>query len=328
MSPPTPNTTTLSHHLLTNPNTPILLDGALATHLESLGASIPTPLWSASLLLTRPSLIQRAHLDYFRAGANVAITASYQASIPGLVEGLDIDEETAMRIVRLSVELAQSARDECAIEDPGKKMWIAGSIGPYGAYLANGSEYTGAYTLPYSAMKDFHRDRIAALIDAGVDVLACETMPSKAEVVALLELLETEFPETESWFTFTLREGDATCISDGTPISSIAQLFTNTPNVVGMGFNCVPDDAALAALKTLRPLTDKCLVVYPNSGESWNAERREWEGGRVQGEGLRGKVGEWWGAGARMIGGCCRVGPGDIGVMGEALKEIEEEEMR
>jgi len=322
----------ISTHLTHHPNTPLILDGALATYLESLGANISDSLWSASILLTQSSLIHRTHLDYFRSGANIAITASYQASIPGLTQHLNLSEHAAKDIVKKSAHLAQSARadylqerksqdskdDEAA---PSSKLFVAGSIGPYGAYLANGSEYRGDYSLTLEAMKSFHRGRMQALVDAGVDILACETMPSKAEVEALLELLVIEFPGTEAWFTFTLRDGEH--IADGTCLSDIAGLFEDVEQVVGLGFNCVPDDLAIAALRKLRPLTEKRLVVYPNSGESWNAAAREWEGSRTEGSNLAHKTLEWWDAGARMVGGCCRTTPGDVQTMCEALKDLK-----
>ncbi|CAA9962055.1 Homocysteine S-methyltransferase [Pyrenophora teres f. maculata] len=300
---------------------PLILDGALATYLETLGADISGALWSASILLDQPSLIKQTHLDYFRAGANVAITASYQASIPGLVKHLQLSERGAKDVVKKSVELAQEARDHYITEstaEVGNQLFIAGSVGPYGAFLADGSEYRGDYSIPREEMKDFHRGRIQALVEAGVDILACETIPSKAETEALLDLLITEFASTEAWFGFTLR--DSAHISDGTSLADIAALFENVQQVVALGFNCVPDDLSVAALKTLKPLVKRgTLVVYPNSGEQWNAQAREWEGKRTEGSSLAEKTREWRDAGAGLIGGCCRTTPEDIGVMEKAL---------
>jgi S-methylmethionine-dependent homocysteine/selenocysteine methylase len=301
---------------------PIILDGALATYLETLGADISGALWSASILIDQPALIHKTHLDYYRAGANVAITASYQASIPGLTKHLKLSEEEAKRVVRKSVELAKEARDQCVAEAGGERLWVAGSVGPYGAFLADGSEYRGDYNVPREEMKSFHRGRIEALVEAGVDILACETIPSKGEVEALLDLLTTEFPDTEAWFSFTLR--DAEHLSDGTPLSEIAVFFDHVQQIVALGFNCVPDDLALAALKTLKPLFKRgTLIVYPNSGEQWNAQAREWEGKRTEGSTLADKTVEWWKAGAGMIGGCCRTTPEDIGVMKKALHGVQ-----
>jgi homocysteine S-methyltransferase len=334
--------TLLSTHLTTT-TTPVILDGALATYLETLGADISGSLWSASILISQPALIKQTHLDYYRAGANVAITASYQASIPGLIKHLDLSENDAKSVVKKSVELAKQARDEYVAEQVGwvpaasgeqggsaereyeesirNKLFVAGSVGPYGAFLADGSEYRGDYSIPKEEMKDFHRGRIQALVEAGVDVLACETIPSKAEVEALIELLVKEFPNTEAWFTFTLRDSEH--IPDGTSLAEIADLFQGMKKVVGLGFNCVPDNLALAALKNLAPLVKEgTLIVYPNSGEQWNAKAREWEGKKTEGSTLAQKTVEWWKAGAGMIGGCCRTTPDDIKTMKEALQSI------
>jgi homocysteine S-methyltransferase len=300
---------------------PVILDGALATYLETLGADISGELWSAEILIENPSLIKKTHLDYYRAGANVAITASYQASVAGLVKHLGLDEKQAKDVVKKSVELAQEARDQYIKEanaSVADGLFVAGSVGPYGAFLADGSEYRGDYIVPKEEMKHFHRGRIQALVEAGVDILACETLPSRAETEALIDLLTSEFPSSEAWFSFTLRDGGH--ISDGTPLREIAALFNGVEQVVSLGFNCVPDDVAFAALQTLKPLVEKgTMVVYPNSGEQWNAKAREWEGKRTEGSTLAKKTEQWRDAGAGLIGGCCRTTPDDITVMKKAL---------
>jgi homocysteine S-methyltransferase len=320
-------TNLLSTYHATTPKTAIILDGALATYLETLGADISGSLWSASILLSQPSLIKQTHLDYYRAGANVAITASYQASIPGLVKHLGLNEADAKSIVKKSVELAREARDEYVTQQETgsvrEKLFVAGSVGPYGAYLADGSEYRGDYRISREEMKDFHRGRIQALVEAGVDVLACETIPSKEEAETLLELVSSEFPDVETWFTFTLRDGEH--IADGTSLAEVAKLFRGADKVVGLGFNCVPDDVALSALQILAPLLEERMpmVMYPNSGEMWNAQAREWEGKKTEGSTLAQKTVEWWKAGAVMIGGCCRTTPDDISTMKEVLQTME-----
>ncbi|KAF2657789.1 homocysteine methyltransferase [Lophiostoma macrostomum CBS 122681] len=334
---------------------PLILDGALATYLETLGADISTSLWSASLLSTNPSLIQRTHLDYFRAGANIAITASYQASIPGLCSHLNISEEEAKGLVVQSVELARRAREEYMSElGPGttneqkaarrESLLIAGSVGPYGAYLADGSEYTGSYSPcpTHETFKTFHRPRIAALLStspfpsntspspspSGVDILALETLPSYPETQALASLLSTEFPGRPCWFSFTLR--DASHISDGTPLSTVVSLLDSQEhenrnlNVVAIGVNCISADLALPALQTLKSLTRKPLIVYPNSGEEWDAAGRGWRGERTQGAVLAERARTWYEAGARIIGGCCRTTPDDIQVIAETFRDAKQ----
>lgn len=305
----------------------VILDGALATYLESLGADVSSALWSAQTLVSQPELIYRTHLDYYRAGANVAITSSYQAAIPGLIKGLGINEEEAKKLVRKSADLAKQARQDYLsslppLERAGKeaKLLVAGSVGPYGAYLADGSEYRGDYSLASNDFQDFHRGRIQALAEAGVDVLACETIPSVKEAEALIELLHTEFPGIEAWFTFTLR--DEFHLSDGTPLDRVVDMLEPYEEVIAIGVNCVPDTLISGALKTLKASTTKAMAVYPNSGESWNAEKRDWEGERNEGGHLSKKSREWAGAGAKIIGGCCRTTPSDIQVIASTLDKV------
>ncbi|KAF2444345.1 homocysteine S-methyltransferase [Karstenula rhodostoma CBS 690.94] len=306
----------------------VVLDGALATYLETLGADISSALWSASLLQTNPSLIQQTHAAYFTHGARIATTASYQASLPGLTKHLPTTPSDAASLVRTSVVLAQKARDEyLSSADPtaeDSELLIAGSVGPYGAYLADGSEYTGAYspTLTASQYQLFHRGRIAALVDAGADLLAIETIPSFSEAHALLHLLQTDFPAVQAWFAFTLSPADPARLPDGTPVADVVALFEGCANVVAVGVNCVAPELALAGLREMRKGTGKPLVVYANSGERWDARKRDWEGERAEGGELAAWVREAWEVGARIIGGCCRTGPEDMAVVAETLRKM------
>lgn len=296
-------------------NKAIVLDGALATELEARGCDLDDPIWSSKALLDKPEIVQQVHEDYFRAGADVAITASYQLTLQGLTKkdrGQDFDA-----LVKLSVEVAQQARAKVLEVQPRRIMLVAGSVGPYGAYLGQGNEYTGDYSVPHYPMQDFHRPRIQALVDAGVDLLACETMPSFKEIRALADLLSSEFPTFQAWFSFTLR--DVLHIADGTPISEVLALFNDLPNIVAVGVNCVPRERVLPALKHMGSLTSKPLLAYPSSGEQWDAGAKEWYGDRAGVDDLAHLIGEWRGAGARFIGGCCRTGLEDIQVIRNSL---------
>ena len=286
----------------------LILDGALATELEARGCNLADTLWSAKVLMENPELIYQVHYDYFAAGANVAITASYQATPLGFAaRGLDSGQASAL--IRQSVTLAQRARDDYrAATGSQAPLLVAGSVGPYGAYLANGAEYRGDYALPAAEMKDFHRPRVAALLEAGVDLLACETLPSFGEIQALISLL-AEFPHSSAWFSFTLR--DAQHLSDGTPLSKVAEVINAAPQVVAVGLNCVALESVTPALQTLQALTDKPLLVYPNSGEQYDAVSKSWHSA-PSGCTLHDKFPEWQQAGARLIGGCCRTTPQDI----------------
>jgi homocysteine S-methyltransferase len=297
----------------------LILDGGFATELEFRGLDLSSKLWSAKALEETPEPIYGVHLDYFRAGADVAITASYQATPLGLSQHLGMSLEQSQKLIRRSVELAQQARDTALQEERQKnpsaqprKLLIAGSVGPYGAFLANGSEYRGDYHLSNDEFKDFHRPRIEALVAANVDLLAYETIPSLSEIKALIELLETDFPNTPAWLGVTLRESDASLLADGSPMSEVVSLVNACDQIVSVGVNCIPEQNVSAALDHLKPLTDRPLVVYPNSGETWNAEARKWNGPRVEGKEHAELVREWYARGARLIGGCCRTGPLDI----------------
>ncbi|KAF2704251.1 Homocysteine S-methyltransferase [Pleomassaria siparia CBS 279.74] len=325
----TPPCTPLQLSELLSTGRPVILDGALATYLETLGADITSALWSASLLQTAPDLIYQTHLDYYQSGAAIAITSSYQASLPGLTTQLHLSPSAASDLIKSSVHLAQRARTAyLSTLHPSSPLFcikkntllVAGSVGPYGAFLADGSEYRGDYgsSISREAMKDFHRGRIEALVDAGCDVLACETIPSLSETEALIELLATEFPTTEVYFSFTLRSAD--CISDGTSLEDVVRVLEGRDQVVALGVNCCSEELALGALQHLSRLTMKPLVVYPNSGEQWDAKSRTWKGEGNKGERLAEKAKYWWGAGARLIGGCCRTTPDDIRVIDVALR--------
>ncbi|GAA0358569.1 homocysteine S-methyltransferase [Microbispora corallina] len=273
----------------------IVLDGGLATHLEALGCDLSDELWSAKLLVEDPAVIRRAHLDYFAAGADVATTASYQASVPGFVRrGLTPRE--ARELIRSSVTLALQARDEA-----GHGM-VAASVGPYGAYLANGAEYTGDYDLDEDGLVDWHRERFEILAGSGADLLACETIPSLAEGRALAALLR-EAPDVRAWVSFSCRDGEH--VNDGTSFEKCAALFDDLPQVVAVGVNCT-------APRHVPSLIGRgATLAYPNSGETWDAAGRRWLGLADPVE--YGKAAAEWNAlGARYIGGCCRTTPEHI----------------
>ncbi|MEV4108806.1 homocysteine S-methyltransferase [Nonomuraea sp. NPDC049695] len=279
--------------------TALVLDGGLSTQLERLGADLGDELWSARLLLEQPELIRRVHADYFAAGADVATTASYQATIPGFLRrGLDV--ATAERLIRLSVELAAQARDEA-----GHGL-VAASVGPYGAYLANGAEYTGDYGLDEEGLFEWHLPRWEILASAGADLLACETIPSYPEARALVRLL-AHTPGVKAWVSFSCRDRER--LNDGTPIREAAALFDGNAQVVAVGANCTAPRHIPGLISCLAG--GPPVVVYPNSGETWDAGHRRWLGLADPVEfGQAAK--EWQKAGASLIGGCCRTTPEHI----------------
>ncbi len=296
----------------------IVLDGALATELERRGADLNDRLWSARLLLTGPDLIRQVHYDYFVAGADVATTASYQATFPGFA-AVGLDAEAVAALLRRSVQLAAEAR-AAFWDDPARRIGrlrplVAASIGPYGAYLADGSEYRGDYGLSVDELVAFHRPRMAVLAESGADLLACETIPALVEAEALVRLLP-EFPHMSAWLSFSCE--DETRLWHGEPLADAVALANTSPQVVAVGVNCTAPRLIEPLLRSVCATAQKPLLVYPNSGEGWDAVNRCW----LPGTGI-GEFGEpalrWRAAGARLIGGCCRTTPDDIRTIAHAL---------
>lgn len=286
----------------------IVLDGAMATELEARGCHLADSLWSAKVLIENPQLIRDVHLDYFRAGAEIAITASYQATPAGFAaRGLDNQQSCAL--IEKSVALAIEARTQYRQENPAAELLIAGSVGPYGAYLADGSEYRGDYIRSQDEFIDFHRPRIASLLAAGVDLLACETLPSFPEIRALISVL-ADYPQATAWMALTLK--DSQHLSDGTPLSEVVAVIDKSPQVVAIGINCIALEKTTAALAYLHTLTTLPLVVYPNSGEQYDAQSKTWHQHHDICGSLASYLPEWLAAGAKLIGGCCRTSPKDI----------------
>lgn len=282
-----------------------MLDGGLSTALELAGHDLSDSLWSARLLLTSPDAVRAAHLAYFLAGAQVAITASYQASFPGFARRGISEDETA-RLLRSSVELARSAAS-----DVEGQRWVAASVGPYGAVLADGSEYRGRYGLTRQELVRFHRPRLEALCEARPDVLAIETIPDVDEASAVLDVVRGG--GVPAWLSYSVR-GDRTCA--GQPLEEAFAVASDVDEVIAVGVNCCAPEDVAAAVAVARRVTGLPVVVYPNSGENWDAAERAWTG---DGSGFAASAGEWVDAGARLVGGCCRTGPEAIAVLADEL---------
>jgi len=299
-------------------NKVLLLDGGLATELEARGHDLDDDLWSAGVLLDDPDLIRAVHLDYLKAGADCIASASYQATIPGLMRR-GLTEGAAADCLRLSVDLARQARDifwnEVGSRSGRLRPLVAAGIGPYGAYLADGSEYRGDYDLDVDALAAFHEERFNIFSASGADLLAFESIPSRDEAVALLRLLRAE-GTMRAWFSFTCRDGGH--LSDGTPIAALADELDRDEQVTAIGINCTAPRFILPLLETLRESTSKPLVAYPNSGETYDADRKQWSGTRSPVD-FAAAARDWVEAGARLIGGCCRTGPDHIRRMRSAL---------
>jgi homocysteine S-methyltransferase len=284
-----------------------VLDGGMASELEYLGADINGPLWSAHVLEESPQKIVAVHRAYIEAGADIIETASYQVSRMGYAE-VGLDPARADAALRHSVALAR----EAASAFPSKRVLIAASLGPYGAALHNGAEYHGNYTCTFTDLIEFHRERIQVLAAAAPaeapDLLAFETLPSLAEAEAIGQALAPH-PELAVWFAFTCR--DERHVARGELLRQCAAAVAAFPQTVAIGVNCTHPALISALISELREASDKPIVVYPNSGEGWDAQARCWTGTSDPAAYGENAV-EWLAAGAQIIGGCCRTRPAHI----------------
>ncbi|WP_117168133.1 homocysteine S-methyltransferase [Paraliobacillus sediminis] len=290
----------------------MILDGALATELEMHGCDLDDPLWSSRVLLDNPELIYNVHLEYFRAGADCAITASYQATVEAFSKR-GLEENDAIELIKKTVYLARRARDnfwreEGSLIKKRPKPLVVASVGPYGAFLADGSEYVGNYGVTDETLEIFHRERMQVLIEGGADLLAFETIPSLQEAKVISRLL-TEFQDTYAWLTFTVKNEEE--ISDGSALEECVHVVEDNMQIAAIGINCSPVSVITGAITNLTAHTKKPIIVYPNSGETYDPETNKWHGLKSS-DRFDAKSEEWFQAGARIIGGCCRTTPHHI----------------
>ncbi len=293
------------------PSPVVVLDGGLSTALEQQGADIDGDLWTARLLVDAPERIAAAHRAYFAAGAQVATTASYQASIEGFVAA-GYTEAEARGLITRSVTLAQEVRDEFA--NIGSRPRVAASVGPYGAFLADGSEYRGNYGVPRTRLRDFHRRRLDLLASAQPDLIAVETIPDVVEAEVLVELLdELDVP---AWFCYSVR-GITT--SAGQPLDAAYAALASSRAIVSVGVNCSAQHDVLGAIQAAVAATGRPAVAYPNRGGSWDSRAQRWAYGDPIDLDL---VESWIAAGARCVGGCCGTGPADIAALATRVAQL------
>ncbi len=286
----------------------VVLDGGMSNALEDRGHDLRDPLWTARLLRDAPEEIRAVHRAYFAAGARVATTASYQASVAGFTAA-GLDRAEAERLIGRSVTLAREARDE--MTDHGTPRWVAASIGPYGAVLADGSEYRGHYDVSTATLRDFHRSRVELLAAADPDFFAVETIPDMAEAEVLVDALEKL--RLPAWFSYSV---DGPHTRAGQPLADSFDVVAGNNAVFAAGVNCCRPADVVPALRIATARTGKVAVAYPNSGEIWQRESRRRQGAPAYDAG---RAVEWVADGAAYVGGCCRVGPADIAALAAAV---------
>ena len=299
----------------------LILDGAMATELESKGLDLNDALWSAKVLAEQPDVIEQVHYEYFQAGADCAMTASYQATIDGfLKKGYSLAQ--AEKFITDSVAIAVKARDRFWQDHDNRKgrpyPLIVAAVGPYGAYLADGSEYRGDYDISEQELMDFHRRRMQLLLEAGADILACETVPCLFEAQAMAKAVG-EFEGALCWISFSCNSEATIC--DGTSIAVCAAAMDVFPQVAAIGINCTPPHLLPSLIRAVRTASHKPIAVYPNSGEIYDPVTKTWRGTSEEG-GFALAAQAWYQAGARLIGGCCRTTPADIAQVYGWVKDL------
>ncbi len=300
----------------------LILDGGVGSEVERRGFDVKDNLWSAKALAEKPELLEQVHYDYFKAGADVGITATYQASLAGFTDS-GYSEADAEKYIRKAVQIVKSARDrfynELSDEEKARRPYplVVGSLGPYAAYFADGSEYIG-YNEKIDAeeIREFHRSRIEWLLDEGVDVLAIETTPALIEPIAVLDYLKENHPNVPVWVSFNSRSNDS--LSDGSPIKDAAKAIDAYDQVVAIGVNCVEPRYVSSLIANIRSATDKLIVIYPNVGLHYDEKSVRWKWKHISKEEEERvktfieRAKKWHEEGADLIGGCCNSRPSDI----------------
>jgi len=300
----------------------LVLDGGLASELVNAGYDLRHPLWTGKILSECPEAIRKTHLDYLHAGANIIITSSYQLSfIRNPASGFSPRE--IEKLLKKSVVVAKDVVAEYLNAFGNHpltiKPMVAASLGSYGACLADGSEYCGRFGLSIRELAEFHKPRIAALIESNPDLIAFETLPDARETEALASLIQSNpYP---CWFTFSC--ADEKTIHDGTSIRDVVSIASSCSATLAAGINCTPPSLITSLIHEIRPsLNGREIVVYPNSGETWNHTKHSWSMGKEQESDFPAET--WFEAGARLVGGCCRTGPAEIAEIKKTLSRISQ----
>lgn len=298
----------------------MILDGAMATELEQHGLDLNDSLWSAKVLYEQPQAIYDVHYSYLKAGADCITTCSYQATLDGFIKK-GFSHIKAVELIQKSADLARQAKQNFIKNEPlmnRPEPLVAASIGPYGAFLADGSEYRGNYNVSADVLRQFHLPRIEIMLDAGVDLLAFETIPSMLEIEVLLELLSLH-PQAFAWFSLSIADPEHLC--DGEQITNCVKLLSLSNQVAAVGVNCTSLENISPVIKIIKNTTDKPILVYPNSGETYNPVTKTWHGcGCNLDIGAMAK--QWAQEGANLIGGCCRTTPKDIAKIAHTFREF------
>lgn len=291
--------------------TVVILDGGLSTALDELNIDISGPLWTARAVVENPDGLAAAHRRFAEAGADYVTTASYQCGVEHF-RTLGLSASRARAALLSTTSIAR-----IGVADTPTR--VAASIGPFGASLADGSEYHGRYRASFADIAAYHRNKLDVLNETDPDVFAVETQLLADEVRVIVDHL-VSLGSPRAWFSFGFRDEETT--HGGDTLQQVVDAVTDYPNLVAVGVNCTAPHLVTPILRRLATLVPGvALIAYPNHGGEWRAVDRTWlRPGVSVFDSVR--VEEWYRAGARYIGGCCGTGPTDIARLAELVREL------
>lgn len=287
----------------------LVSDGGMGTEIEKLNIIKNPELWSSDALINHPNAIYKIHQAYLKSGANILTTATYQAN-PIFLKAQHAILSNGHTLIGRAVDIVKKVKTDFVNANPFEQQpLIAGSVGPYGAYLNDGSEYTGNYDLTIDTLKKFHYPHLKLLAENDVDFFAFETIPNFTEATALNDLLRESFPNSMAWLSLSINDNLDLC--DDTPLAKVLNYIADNPQIFAIGVNCTNIENINPIIQILKTHTSKAIVVYPNNGDIYNKEEGKWIP-RADSPSFTEVVPTWIKSGATIIGGCCRTTPKDI----------------
>jgi methionine synthase I (cobalamin-dependent) len=299
-------------------NEVVILDGAIGTELERLGAPMHQDAWCAAAMETHPSLISAVHRSYIEAGADV-ITANTYASTRmalergGLGEQMRPWNELAMRMARQTIEESSNGRPVC----------LAGSVSTFGLF--------GDTPVEDQQIRRWFEEQAEILVGVGADLLLVETLAADmSTVVAAVE--STARFDVPVWVAISglvdrdsgeLRLGVEESQEHSASRRSHELLSEAVERTVNAGANTLllmhSDLKAIRpALEVMRAHHDGWLGVYPNAGH-WL--RPQWAFvDQVEPVDFVAEAEAWYDTGARILGGCCGIGPDHITALSQRFR--------
>lgn len=282
----------------------VLLDGGMGQELIRRSGVAPTPLWATRILLDNPDLVETVHIDFIKAGARVISLNNYTATPTRLTRDATLDLFAPIHEAAKSV--ARSARDKAGVSG----VMIAGCLPPLVASFKPDLVPSAESCLAqYRTLVDIQQD--------GVDVMICETMATIREAVAAVTAARDVGLKTV--VSFTLDDDNPAQLRSGEPLAEAVDAVA-TLGVAAVTLNCSMPETVSIAMPLLVPLFHtvggyangfQSVAALDVGGTTSHLKTRQDLTPDVYADVALG----WVKAGAKIIGGCCEVGPAHIAMM-------------